>query len=1618
MAETVSFFEVDQPFCTKTFGVTCNGHLASTGARKCFNTRATCQDAVNYDQSSYLSLPGVAGAYASTPDSAAVSVAGDLDIRVKLAAVDWTPVAAGRVISKWRALESWLLFLNINGSLSFYISTDGTNQFSANSSILTGVVDGSAKWLRVKRVLSTGVVTFETSDDGLTWASAGGGAAIAAGVPVFDSADPIELGSDVDAQYFSGKVFYAEVRDGINGLIVAQFDPKRAERTGSTSFVARTGETWTVNGTASLVCGYIRIRLAREGQEGLDKYGNNILPLIQGDPKTTPGAVNLGGLDRNLSALGKRETVQVDLRNAKHSDLAFDPYRLERSTGVAARKYLSLPGTVGNYAQTPDSAAIDIVGDIDIRVRAAADDWTPAGFQHFMSKRPGGAQDSWLFRLVSGSTGRLDFEWTADGSTFLGGQSTASPAVLDGSPIWVRVTLDVDNGAGGRDVKFYTSPDYNPSNNTGTWAQLGATLTQAGVTSIFSGSGPLTIGGTAFGGGEMLAGKVYYAEVRNGINGTVVARFDPQQCADNATWFVSSTGELWQLSKREREWDLTQGSNLGMPLTMSRSGVATRIDSAGRVVDAPVNTLRFDFDMQTKTCRGLLTETASTNYFLWSDDATNAAWGVGDPTNPIIPNSTDIADPNGTFTATKWVLNQQAGVNRSFGGTATRVAVPGQTDTFSFYVYVPSSNSANAFSMYMFAAGDVPGDPVNLNALPRDRWQLVQYTHTWGGGAFGTVQPQFHANSPDAVGDKMYVWKPQVEPGIYASSRIPTTSAAVARGGDTPSFSDIATFYNDVEGTLVVEARLGLWDSPLQWLTNISQAGPGRISMVRTTSGGMEQSVFSNAGTGQAFIGGTAANNSIYRAAFAFKTDDISVSDNGSAVTTDNLATLPTGMSGISFGQTGGSGQLNGHLRYLTYYPKDTSDANLTLLSGTRGSPLKILPYPTTGLARITAEELYDPYTRGSLWGKWAARNTYFSNYPCRLREGKLAQTLEQMSTREYVLDKFEGPGIENSITAKDLFSKLENRKAVAPQPSTGELAADIAASGVASFTLSPASVGATYDAAGYVCVGNEIIQYTRVGDVMTVVARNALGTLADAHNAQDLVQQVLSFVGMTAVDIAYTYLSKYTSIDPVQLPKAKWDIACANLLSEVYTVRVAKPTPVAQLLGELAEQAALTWYADTQLGEITLVPLRASAVSITVNDDAWIVGGSKAIQTQRQDSRRASRVMVHYGMKDPTASLDDASNFHSRVLRVDAPSEDPTQYGAQALRQVFSRYIPQFGRTAAQAVGDRILTMFRDPPVEARFPVHYSRRDQLKLGKLFFLQTEDIQDEVGLPVLATHALTMMKGGESVLNATSQQVTLAVPPAPGVETIIPIENTAFNLNLREIYDTLYTTPVGNEVITFQVLPGVTIGSLSVLDPAIRTGSWPAGVTLKLVNQGRIQGRAGYGGASGYTVPIDARNGQGGGPALFAEYTLFVDNALGEIFGGAGGGGCGAILLQGGVGGSPGGGGAGAGTLNNAGGFCNNESIVNPGSLLGTSGAASTADNGGAGGTGGNDTYGATCGDGGNGGNPGLAGANGTNGSGAGVIFIAAGTGGAAGFYIVGNSLVTWLFNGDRRGGVS
>jgi hypothetical protein len=169
-----------------------------------------------------------------------------------------------------------------------------------------------------------------------------------------------------------------------------------------------------------------------------------------------------------------------------------------------------------------------------------------------VSKVSATEDQAFSFDTGTSSLGRLEFRSSPDGTSgnaVLSNPSNNQTGFTDGTVHWIRVTRDVDDGAGNNVTTFYKSDDYDPEEDTGTWTQLGSTSTNAGATSIVDNTAALVIGYAFPGAAVALKANVYYMELRRGINGNVVSKFDPfnDGAKLGATSFTSSTGETWTI---------------------------------------------------------------------------------------------------------------------------------------------------------------------------------------------------------------------------------------------------------------------------------------------------------------------------------------------------------------------------------------------------------------------------------------------------------------------------------------------------------------------------------------------------------------------------------------------------------------------------------------------------------------------------------------------------------------------------------------------------------------------------------------------------------------------------------------------------------------------------------------------------------------------------------------------------------------------------------------------------------------------------------------------------------------------------------------------------------------
>ena len=186
------------------------------------------------------------------------------------------------------------------------------------------------------------------------------------------------------------------------------------------------------------------------------------------------------------------------------------------------------------------------------------------------------------------------------------------------------------------------------------------------------------------------------------------------------------------------------------------------------------------------TCPSLKLEPQRSNLCLWSEAFDNAAWtkdfnGAGSA--PVIT-ANYTTSPDGYQNADRIQFSSSTATSSDYSIVSQPIAL-GSTGTFSLYVKSLTSSTQNLLVYWGGGQGDVfevttEWTRITLAGL------AVQTTYV----IFGTRgESGNYYNGGDATLD-IAVWGAQLEEGAYATSYIPTLSAAVTRGADMSGTTD------------------------------------------------------------------------------------------------------------------------------------------------------------------------------------------------------------------------------------------------------------------------------------------------------------------------------------------------------------------------------------------------------------------------------------------------------------------------------------------------------------------------------------------------------------------------------------------------------------------------------------------------------------------------------------------------------------------------------------------------------------------------------------------------------------------------------------------------------------
>jgi len=306
--------------------------------------------------------------------------------------------------------------------------------------------------------------------------------------------------------------------------------------------------------------------------------------------------------------------------------------------------------------RTIDKAGVSTTGDLDLRIEFEPDNWTgngPDGGFVLATKwrRTASANRSWALTVDPYG---YPIMWVSTNGTAFNSYKSATALPIQYGAVALRATMDVDNGAGGRTVTFYTSDSIS-----GTYTQLGSPITLAGTIASFDGTADIELGrlddGNRFGltGHYGFPGRIYAFELRHVIGGTVVANANIYAQARGTTswsdglgntWLVESTAEVTpddrrfygEMASLPQQWDIS-GRDVFVPA--QAADVTRRLQRGG----SPVLSAWSRY-WQGKVAAGYLSATTPVTGMWPLEDGANSASAAN-----IVPRGAPATIVNCTF---------------------------------------------------------------------------------------------------------------------------------------------------------------------------------------------------------------------------------------------------------------------------------------------------------------------------------------------------------------------------------------------------------------------------------------------------------------------------------------------------------------------------------------------------------------------------------------------------------------------------------------------------------------------------------------------------------------------------------------------------------------------------------------------------------------------------------------------------------------------------------------------------------------------------------------------------------------------------------------------------------
>ena len=374
-------------------------------------------------------------------------------------------------------------------------------------------------------------------------------------------------------------------------------------------------------------------------------------------------------------------------------------------------------------------------------------------------------------------------------------------------------------------------------------------------------------------------------------------------------------------------------------------------------------------------------------------------------------------------------------------------------------------------------------------------------------------------------------------------------------------------------------------------------------------------------------------------------------------------------------------------------------------------------------------------YGAGDYFARLFSMNPFYFNREIKIHTGYVQDgfNFANFRTRLYFIKKmdYDWESRRLKITAKDLFSKVDERGLTFPEEKRGKLKADLpifAGDSLASNSVYfPDDILAS-GTDGYYAIDKEIILIAS-----NVVSRGQKGTVAAEHKIDVLMRKIIVFNDRNPIDALYDILATSAGLS-AHIDQNDW-----NYIRDTYTLgdylngTISNPLSIKAITKKICEQFALNIWWDDELQKLKIQAIGYSLSEpkkINWQENILNTGHSYSVDIQKA----VTQTWFYYDKIDFTKG-DSSENYGALYVYYDGNLEGEAGHRTTIIRKLYSDLVGAGGLGVAVKTTSRIMARHKEGYQEITFRLD-AKDTGLNVGDAVEITTVIIQDANGNPLL------------------------------------------------------------------------------------------------------------------------------------------------------------------------------------------------------------------------------------------------------------------------------------------